>query len=275
MPPTVSTPPEVVDFDGNASLPNELLRPPSDCGVSWQNRLFSPVDNGLLIFFRVFFGTLMIFHCLSMITSGWISALYINPVMNFTYPGFGWVRPWPGNGMYVQYWVMTAAALGIAAGFCYRVSAVIFAAAMTHVFLIEKSFYLNHYYLICLLSWLLTILPAHHAFSVDCVIRPAIRSSHCPTWCLWLLRLQLGIPYFYGGLAKFDPDWLQGFPMTMWLRRKAELPWLSPLLDFSWTPLAFSYAGMLLDLFVVPLIFWSRTRVPMYGLIVVFHLMNS
>jgi vitamin K-dependent gamma-carboxylase len=247
----------------------------TDQPVGWHEKLFLPVDNGLLIFFRVFFGTLMIFHCLSMITSGWVSALYINPVMHFTYPGFGWVRPWPGNGMYLQYWGMTLAAVGIAAGFWYRLSAVIFATGMTHVFLIEKSFYLNHYYLICLLSWLLAILPANQALSIDSLRRPEMRSESCPAWCLWLLRLQLAIPYFYGGLAKFDPDWLQGYPMEMWLRRKSDLPWLSLVVDYSWAPLAFSYGGLLLDLFVVPLIFWSRTRLPMYALIVVFHLMNS
>lgn len=76
-------------------------------------------------------------------------------------------------------------------------------------------------------------------------------------------------------LAKFDADWLQGFPLAMWLSRESDLFWLSLIVDYPWVPLAFSYAGLLLDLFVVPLIFRARTRLPMYALIVVFHLMNS
>lgn len=69
-----------------------------------------------------------------MITSGWITALYISPVMHFTYPGFGWVRPWPGNGMYIEFWVMTIAAVGILTGFWYRLSTVTFAVGITACF---------------------------------------------------------------------------------------------------------------------------------------------
>jgi vitamin K-dependent gamma-carboxylase len=243
--------------------------------MAWESFLFQPVENSILIFFRVFFGGMMIFHCLSMLTSGWVQALYIVPAMNFTFPGFGWVKPWPGHGMYLHFCIMTLAAVGITVGFHYRIAAFVFAIGMVHVFLIEKAFYLNHYYLICLLSGLLVVLPAHQAFSIDSYQRPVIRSQTCPAWCLWILRLQLAIPYFYGGLAKFDSDWLQGFPLTMWLRRRSELPWLSGFVDHPWTPLAFSYGGLLLDLFVVPLLLWKRTRIPAYIVTVMFHLMNS
>src|SRR4029079_10010939 len=122
--------------------------------------LFSPVDISVLVYFRVFFGAVMVYHVCSMISSGWVDPLYIRPVMHFTYPGFGWVRPWPGIGMHVHFYVMGIAAFGVAIGCLYRLSALVLALGMAHVFLIEKAFYLNHYYLMALLSALMVVLPA-------------------------------------------------------------------------------------------------------------------
>ena len=46
-------------------------------------------------------------------------------------------------------------AAGILLGFFYRLSALLFFLTFTHVFLIEKALYQNHYYLICLISFLM------------------------------------------------------------------------------------------------------------------------
>lgn len=241
----------------------------------WFMRLHSPVDNASLVFFRIFFGAMMAFHAYETLAKGWIEPLYIRPVMHFTYPGFEWVQPWPGQGMFYHFHVMGLAAIGLALGFCSRFSAVVLAYSMAHVLLIEKAFYLNHYYLMTLISGLMAVVPAHQACSVDAWLRPSLRSATCPAWCLWLLRFQIGLPYFYGGLAKLEPDWLQGYPLGMWLARRDDLFWLKGLMTFSWTPILLSYAGLLIDLLVVPLLLWRWTRWPAYLIAMTFHLMNS
>lgn len=242
---------------------------------AWRDFLFAPVDIASLVCFRILFGAMMVYHVASTLKSGWIDYLYVRPVMHFTYPGFGWVQPWPGQGMYWHFYVMAAAAAGITFGACYRLCAFVFAIGMAHVFLIEKAFYLNHYYLIVLLSGLLVVLPAHRALSIDSWLRPSLRSQSVPAWTLWLLRLQLAIPYFYGGLAKLDSDWLQGYPLGMWLKRRADLPWIGPWLEHSSAGIIFAYGGMLLDLLIVPLLLWKRTRWSAYILAIVFHGLNS
>lgn len=242
---------------------------------AWYDRLQTPVDNASLTFFRIFFGAMMAFHAYEMLAKGWIEPLYIRPVMHFTFPGFDWVKPWPGQGMIYHFHVMGLAAIALTVGFCYRISAVVLACCMAHVLLIEKAFYLNHYYLMTLVSGLMAVVPAHQSCSVDAWLRPALRSATCPAWCVWLLRFQIGIPYFYGGLAKLEPDWLQGYPLGMWLERRGDLFWLKSLLTFSWMPIFFSYAGLLIDLLVVPLLLWRPTRWPAYLIAMTFHLMNS
>lgn len=255
--------------DSGTTVTETTVRP------TWRERLFAPVDIASLVFFRILFGAMMIYHAISTIRSGWIDQLYIHPVMHFTYPGFGWVHPWPGSGMYWHFYVLGFAGAGIMLGACYRLSALVFAVGMAHVFLIEKAFYLNHYYLIVLLGGLMVVLPAHRALSVDAWLWPRLRSQSVPAWTLWLLRLQLAIPYFYGGLAKLESDWLHGYPLTMWIKRRSDLPWIGPYLAQDWAGLVFSYGGLLLDLLVVPMLLWKRTRWFAYLLAVIFHLMNS
>jgi hypothetical protein len=237
--------------------------------------LFRPVDIAPLVFFRIFFGAMMLYHVVKMAQDRWISIFYVEPIFHLTYPGFGWVQPWPGNGMYLHFAVMGIAAVGVMAGLFYRVSAAVFAVCFTYVFLLEKGLYQNHYYLICLISALLILVPAHRTGSIDVLWRPGIHASVAPAIWLWLLRVQLAIPYFYGGLAKLNYDWLHGMPMQLWLTRRTGLPYVGEWLSHEYAALLFSYGGLLLDLLIVPALLWRRTRPFAYALAVAFHLMNA
>ena len=50
---------------------------------------------------------------------------------------------------------MAVFALGITLGVKYRMCAIAFALSLTYVELLDKAVYLNHYYLACLLAWML------------------------------------------------------------------------------------------------------------------------
>ena len=163
-------------------------------------RWFEPVDAASLVAFRIAFGILMSVDVLRYFLHGWIERYYIFPTFHFTYFGFGWVRPWAGPGMYVHFAALGILALFIAAGIWYRASAALFFLGFAHVFLLEQAHYLNHFYLICLLSFLLVFLPAQRAFSVEVWRRPEIQSDVVPAWSVNLLRAQIGIPYFYAGI---------------------------------------------------------------------------
>src|SRR4030095_6617651 len=156
---------------------------------------------------------------------------YIEPIFYFKYYGFSWVKSWPGHGMYVHFVALGLFALCIFAGFLYRISATLFFLAFTYVFLLDQTRYLNHFYLVSLISFLLIFLPAHRALSIDSLLRPQIRSNTTPAWTLWLLRAQVGIAYFFGGIAKLNSDWFHGEPMRTWLRPLTKLPSLGPLFE--------------------------------------------
>jgi hypothetical protein len=206
---------------------------------------------------------------------GWIHDYFIDPTFHFTFYGFDWVRPLPGDGMYLLFYALGALAVCILIGLCYRLSAALFFIGFAYVFLLEQARYLNHFYLISLLSFLLIFVPAHRSLSIDALLRPGIRSQTAPLWSLWLLRAQIMIVYFFGGIAKLNGDWLQGEPMRMWLAHRTDVPILGAYFTEEWMVYLFSYGGLLFDLLFPLLVLWRPTRLPMLALNITFHLTNA
>jgi hypothetical protein len=241
----------------------------------WTVRLFAPVDIASLVYSRILFGAILAVEAWLYFYNRWIPMEFIQPRFHFTYFGFEWVHPWPGNGMYYHFAAMGVLALCIIAGFAYRLCAALFFLAFTYVFLLEQSLYLNHFYFVALVSFLMIFVPAHRKLSVDALLRPKLVSEFAPAWSLWVLRAQMGLVYFFGGVAKLNSDWLQGWPLRIWMPRDLDLPVLWRFRDQVWLALAFSYSGLLLDLLAVPLLLWRRTRPYMFALLALFHLTNS
>ena len=249
--------------------PESRLREP------WR-RLFDPIEIAPLVYFRIVFGAIMLWECWRYYDKGWIERYWIDKPFHFAYFGFGWAQhPWPGDGMYWHFAAMAVLAVCIMLGYRYRLSATLFFLAFTYMFLLEQTTYLNHFYMVCLVSFLMIFVPAHRAFSRDALRGPEIRSETAPAWTLWMLRAQLGIVYFFGGLAKINSDWLRGEPMRMWLAKRTDFPLIGSLFTEEWMVYSLSYGGMLLDLFVVPCLLWRPTRFYALGLITLFHLMNA
>lgn len=237
--------------------------------------LFSPVDISFLVFFRIVFGGIMLWETYRYFTYGWITRYFVEPVVTFPYYGFSWLKPWPGRGMYIHFFVLGLAAACVMAGFLYRIAAPVFFLAFTYFFLLDQTRYLNHFYLVCLISFLMCFLPANRAFSVDALLRRKIRSDVVPAWTLWLLRAQVGIPYFFGGIAKLNRDWmLGGEPMRTWLHPLTKVPG-GHIFAADWVVYGFVIGGLMLDLLVVPLILWRRTRLFAFVAAIIFNLINS
>src|SRR5215211_2985752 len=83
-------------------------------------RLFAPVDVASLVYFRIAFGLILFYEVLRYFAYGWIRDYYIDPSFHFTYYGFDWIKPWPGDGMYVHFVALGILALCIMLGLQYR-----------------------------------------------------------------------------------------------------------------------------------------------------------
>jgi len=238
-------------------------------------RLFAPVDIASLCLFRACFGAIMAWWAWDYLASGRVQFLYVEPRFHFTYYPLDWIQPWPGAGMYLHFAAIVLLGLCVAFGVVYRLASVLLAACFTYIFLLDRTNYQNHYYLLTLICWLMTILPVQRAFSWEAARYPGAGSQTAPFWALWLLRFQVGLPYFFGGIAKLNPDWFAGEPMRQMLASRSSLPLVGPLLNHESVVAVFTFGGLLFDLGIVPLLLWKPTRAFAYALCVLFHVTNA
>ena len=201
---------------------------------------------------------------------------YVRPKFHFPFFGFEWVHPFGAAGMYVLYGVMALAALFVCLGLFYRVAAPVFFLCFCYAELLDKTYYLNHYYLVTICSFLLLLVPAHRYCSLDVLRKPSLEVERVPAWTILLFKYQLGIIYVCAGLSKLTADWLlRAEPLRIWLPAKSDLPIIGPLLRYEWTAYLFSWAGALFDLSIVFLLLARPTRRLAYGLVVVFHILTA
>ena len=228
-----------------------------------------------LAIFRMAFGSLMAFSTLRFLSKGWVEAAYLNPQFHFTYRFFDWVEPFDPFWMYGTVVLCALSALCIGLGYFYRWAAPLFFISFTYLELIEKSWYLNHYYFVSLVAFLLIFLPANRNYSLDTYFGRTSKLAKVNNWNIDVLKLQLGIVYVFGGIAKLKYDWLfLAQPMKFWLKSRTDLPLIGFLFEYDWMPYAFSWAGLVYDLSIVFLLWNKRTRLVAYLLVLVFHILT-
>lgn len=225
-----------------------------------------------LIVFRIIFGALMLFGITRFLFKGWVKQLYIDPQYYFGYLGFEWVKPLEGDLMYLPFYLMVFAALFIILGLFYRFSVTLFFLCFTYVELLDKSNYLNHYYFVSLVSFLMIWLPANRYMALDCLIFPKIRQKTTAQWHIGILKFQLAIVYIFAGIAKLNSDWLfNAQPLKTWLQAHHNIPLVGQFLQESWTAYLFSWFGCIYDLFIVFFLLSNRFRPFAYFFVVFFH----
>jgi hypothetical protein len=201
--------------------------------------------------------------------------MYVAPDFHFTYYGFAWIAPWPGNGMYLHFAALGVLAALIMTGLFYRLAIILFVQAFAYVFLLDQTEYLNHFYFVLLLAILLALVPAHRVWALDALRRrrePV--AGTVPVWAVWSLRAQMEIVLIYAGIVKINPDWLRLEPLRMWLAGSADLPLIGPLLLQDWAIAVGAYGVIALHVLGAPLLLYDRTRLWVFGLYCVFHISN-
>jgi hypothetical protein len=239
----------------------------------WLRYLREPEDGASLAFFRVCFGAIMFWEVIRYWQGGRIARYYIEPNFYFSYLPF--IKPWGGAGMYWHFGILGALSILIAIGFLYRIAASVFAVAFTFVFLLDKANYLNHLYLVCLISFLMILVPANRVASVDRRVFFPTAPETAPRWARLLLRAQIALVYFFGGIAKLNSDWLRGEPVGTWIAERSDLPVIGPFLEHPSAGMVFAYGGLLIDLSVGFLLFYRRTFFLGAALAVFFNTLNA
>lgn len=231
-----------------------------------------PVSVGPLVVFRIFFGLAMLFSTTRYVYLGWVDSQLAKPIMHFHYYGFSWVEPLPRLGLYLVFGLLLVASISIILGAFYRIGSILFFVLFTYIELIDLTYYLNHYYFVSIVSFLLIWVPANARLSIDVWRKPHLYRREVPRWAVSIFKLQIAIVYIYAGLAKINYDWLiNALPLAIWLPAKTSIPVIGPIFKFKLTAYLFSWAGMLFDTFIMLLLSIKRTRWLAYIAVVIFH----
>lgn len=237
--------------------------------------LFKKIDNAQLVVFRIFYGLLVSAECYGAIATGWVRRTLVEPRFTFSFIGFEWLQPLPGNGMYIYFAVMGTLGLLIALGYKYRFSALAFAILWSGVYLMQKSSYNNHYYLLMLLAYIMAFLPANRDASLDAKLNPGLRSQTMYNGVRWVIILQLFIVYTYASVAKLYADWLDFSMIDVLMTSKKDYYIIGELLQQKWVHKIIAIFGISFDLLIVPALLWKPTRKIAFLLSIFFHLFNS
>ncbi|MDB5155330.1 MAG: deoxyribonuclease HsdR [Mucilaginibacter sp.] len=246
---------------------------PGSVKLHLQSLVKAPVHIAPLAVLRIAFGSIMLVSTIRFILKGWIYAFYIKPQFHFTFYGFDWVKPSAGAGMYLLFALLVVAAVMVTIGLFYRAAIITFFLCFTYVELLDKTTYLNHYYFISVMAFLMIWVPAHRYFSVDVRLKPKIAVTRIPAWAINIFKLQLVLVYFFAGISKLNYDWLiAAMPLKIWLPANSQLPVIGGLLAQTWVAYTFSWFGAIFDLFIGFLLLDSRYRKWAYVLVIIFHL---
>lgn len=237
--------------------------------------LFRQVDNIGLVLFRTVFGLLITIEAFGAIATGWVRRNLVEPPFTFNFIGFDFLQYLQGDLMYYYIALMGIFGIFVMLGYKYRFSMIAYALLWSGVYLMQKSSYNNHYYLMMLLCWLMAFLPANRWFSLDAKIHPEKKSSYMPRWVLLILILQVWIVYTYASVAKLYPGWLDASVPALLMSGKADYWLIGNFLQLNWVHWAMAYSGILFDLLIVPMLLWKRTRLLGFAISIFFHLFNS
>lgn len=237
-------------------------------------RLSAPIDARALAYFRIVFGVVAVWRMLGYTFGKKLVTNYEAPSILFKHRYFEWIPLLPHGALVSLVWAMLIAGVLVVAGKWARPAAVAYGLGSLYLLMVSLTVYNNHDYLISLLALLCGALPVDHAWVISSK-RPSLATV--PLWSLWLLRFEIGLPYFMGFLPKINADWLfRAQPMRLWLADgRAKVPFGLGWMDHDALAYALSWGGFFFDLLVVPALLFKGTRIIAVLVLAGFHLSNS
>ena len=221
------------------------------------------VDGAPLYTLRRLFGILVVLSTARFLYYGWHNCQIIDPLYTFPFEEFSFL-PRPGIiGTYLLFSGMILGGISIMTGRAFKIGCCLFFLCFTYVELLDKTNYLNHYYFVSIIAFLLMFSDAHKE-NVS-VSRLQIN----------IFKFVIALVYFYAGIAKLNPDWMfHAQPLAMWLPPHADLPLIGWFFNFKETAYLFSWGGALFDITAPFFLLSDRFRPWFYPVLIVFHVLT-
>ncbi|MGC4058365.1 MAG: HTTM domain-containing protein [Chitinophagaceae bacterium] len=231
-----------------------------------RQQLFRPTDATSVQLFLRLFGVVVILQAISFTNASYIAQGILAPRFLFQYDFFSFIRPLPEDAMKFVLLLMAASGLMLVLQKGVRAALITFIFSFGYFFLLEKSYYNNHFYLFLLIAFV--YLFCHPR-------RDANGKQYIPYWLLLLLQVQIVIVYFYGGLVKLNPDWLmRQQPMRILLQDSSQNALLPDLSRSDFALYLLTYGGLAFDLLIGFALWSKKYRKPAMITAIAFNLSN-
>lgn len=235
--------------------------------------LFEPVSSASLGLFRIAVGILLCWQFYRI--EPYIVEVLAKQKFFLTYDFFHWIKIGTPEQLQALFKVSYIFCLLLAVGVLTRISSVFLFFSWTYIFLLDAGHYNNHFYLYSLILFLLIFVKSDQSLSLKNLLKPKEqRQYYIPYWQLFLFKAQMLLIYFWGGIAKFDYDWLRGYPMYYWLKGQSSVAWLNEILSTHEAALFFSYTGLVFDLSIGFLLWFKKTQKWALIPLIIFHTSN-
>jgi len=224
--------------------------------------LFDRINPILIAVFRIVFGVFAFLEILYFYKTHLIEDYIIQPKVLFNY-SFLPLAPFSEGVLDLMLGITLISTIFIMIGKYYRAAIITFFIGFTYFFLLDKSYYNNHLYLLSLIAFLMIFIPADNALSLGKKdkIKPTLG------WHLRILQFQLIVVYFFGGLAKINGDWLTFYePLTTILK--------SNTIHSEVLAMFLAYTGLLFDLCIGFFLLMKRTRLYAVIMVLLFNITN-
>lgn len=214
-----------------------------------------------LAIFRIVFGVFCLIESIYFFQTNLIQDYILGPKFRFQYSLFQF-EPFSETTLTMILVVMVIASLGIITGFLYKLSTTLYFLTFSYIFLLEKTYYNNHLYLIALIALIMIFLPANNALSIR---KEKVKSTK--NWHIYLLQFQIILVYFFGGISKLNVDWLNYHePVTSMLAANN----ISSDIAINFI----LYGGIIFDVFIGFLLIYKRTSFIAIIIALLFNITN-
>lgn len=227
------------------------------------------VWGGKIAVFRILFAIVLFFQAWHFYSIDFIKRDVIDPVLHFSYPYLPFIESLNPYIMYGMLVLMFISSVLIVLGIKSRLFFTFYFIAFTYLFLIDKGYYNNHYYLLSLLLFLMIFIKS----DTQLAVLPCKQKINY-AWEVYILIFQFSLVLIIAGLNKLNPWWLiHHEPIHHILEAKVKwsgnLFWSSMLVEN-----VLVWGGVLFDLLIIPLLVWKRSRIIAVFLFFFFNGMN-
>lgn len=233
--------------------------------------LFYKVNGKYLAVFRILMGIVILKESYRIYHN--IFSFYLEPDFLIKWPFIEWLPLFTENWLYLSIYILAVLGCFILVGFYSKISSAISLLIYGYFLFLDCSYYNNHYYMIFLILIIFTLVDADNQLSLKRYFFNT--DNKVPAWNIGLLRFQIALVYFAGGLSKLNTDWLSGNTM----RASIEGGAYSSFVNFfdgniDIVVLILTHGGWVFDLLVPILLLIKKTRYWVIPIIILFHLSN-